>query len=957
MSQAAEQWDSFVAGGARACAELEDALASIGLADLSSPDARARLRRLADAAFVLGMQGLLLGAEDLGRLALACERCMDLLAQDAVPAEIGYTILASSLRTLAQAFEAMARADRSGARAAPLPLRAARYELETLFPVPGRPAPGARAAAPDVPLSALTRRPTGAARPAPGALERAEIDEPATAHAAPAAAPGAHAVPEIPAAVPAPAPADTPAPGAPAPADHAWSPSVDDDMLELFFDEVDERIEDLAMKLIELEQRPGDAEIVRDVFRDLHTLKGSSAMVGLGPMHRLAHAAEDLVTHLRDGHQDADGAIIDALLAALDGLRDIAALARRRQVLGADLEPILGRLREPHAGPPASAPPGVPAGTAAAAPAPAIVPATPPGAADLRAPDPGRPTIRVDFDKLDRLMNLAGELVLGRDGLRGAIQSLGALGSELSAGHRDAARGSAEQALARLRDELSRIDRVLGDIALDLEGATDRLDAVSAALRDQVMKLRMVPVRGVFRKHHRTVRDLAAALGKRVRLELRGEDTELDKVLVESLDQPLMHLVRNAVDHGIEPPGERARAGKPDEGVIRLAAAHQGNQVVIRVEDDGRGLDPRKLRERARERGLLDPDELDALDDRQVLALIFRPGFSTAATVSEVSGRGVGMDVVEQTIVSELKGTVEIESEPGCGTAFVLRLPLTLAIIQVLLARAGGEVLAIPLDSVIRTVACTPAQLQAVQDQEVIPVQGRPVPLVRLDRVLDLSPDLYAHAEQLAVVLTEVRGERFGLVCDHLLGKKEIVIKSLGPLLSGVPCAAGATLLGDRCALILDVPAVVERAMRGDPAPGPAREDPAAGPRTTDHAPRILLAEDSDVVRASLQRLLEQAGYQVTAVRDGVEALAAAGREQFDLVSTDVMMPRMDGYELTRALRARPDYKDTPIVMVTSHGERIDRVRGFDAGVDEYITKPHDRTQLVDAIRKLLLAP
>jgi two-component system chemotaxis sensor kinase CheA len=951
MSLATEQWDAFVARGLRDTAALESGFDDIGLAAMGTPAANARLTELAEVAFTLGMQGLLLGAEDLGRLALTCERCMDLLAQGAVLIEIGVPLLASSLRTLAQAFETLARADRSGARVEPLPLRAARYELETLFPIPGRPAAGMRAAAPDVPLSALTRRPDRGPGPASASTPVLSLVAERAAEPAPRSIPGPAPSP-APAAPGSAAPA---APGSPTPAQHAWLPQVDEDMLELFFDEVDQRVEDLAMKLLDLEQKPDDAELVRDVFRDLHTIKGSAAMVGLEPMHRLAHGAEDLVGHLRDGQRRVDGAVIDALLAALDCLRDIAATARQRQVLDTDFALILDRLREPHA----AAAPEADADADAAGEEPASAGAgrgQAPGAAGAapRAVD-ARPTIRVDFDKLDRLMNLVGELVLGRDGLRGALQSLGAVSGELSAGYRSATRSAdTPGTLTRLRGELSRIDRVLGDISLDLEGATDRMDAASAALREQVMKLRMVPVRGVLRKHHRTVRDLATALGKRARLELSGEDTELDKVLVESLDDPLMHLVRNAVDHGIEPPDERVRLGKPAEGVIHIGAAHRGNQVLIRVQDDGRGLDPARLRRRARERELLPQAELDALDDRQVLGLIFRPGFSTAAKVSAVSGRGVGMDVVQQTIVTELKGAIDIESEPGRGTAFLLRLPLTLAIIQVLLARAGGEIFAIPLDSVVRTVPCAPERIGHVQNREVLSVQGRPVPLVRLDQVLGLEPDLYADPEQRAVVLTDVRGERFGLVCDHLLGKKEIVIKSLGPLLANVPCAAGATLLGERCVLILDVPAVVERAAHGKaPRPHPAPRSAHADGDAAE-APHILLAEDSDAVRATLRQMLLDAGYRVTAARDGAEALEAAQRERYDLVSTDVMMPRMDGYELTRALRARPEYEDTPILMITSRGERIDRVRGFDAGVDEYITKPHDRTLLIDAVRKLL---
>jgi two-component system chemotaxis sensor kinase CheA len=676
-------------------------------------------------------------------------------------------------------------------------------------------------------------------------------------------------------------------------------------------------------------------------------------MVGLAPVNQLAHAAEDLVGQIRDAGRAVDGPVIDALLAALDGLRDMLRQARARTPLTFDPAPIVARLRNPGTARPA----------AAAAPAAPIVQLIP--AAD-------RQTIRVDFDKLDRLLNLVGELVLGRDDLRSAVHSLGSITAELAADHgvarrivhtrsRMRATGTdsprADDALARglenIGDELSRFERVLAEVGADLDHGTDRLDAISGELREQVMRLRMVPVGGVFRKHVRTVRDLAATLGKRARLEIVGDDTELDKLLVEAIDEPLMHLVRNAVDHGLEPPEGRSAADKPPEGVIHLEAAHRGNQVEIRVSDDGRGLDPAKLKARAVERGLVTTDDAAAMTDAAARGLIFAAGFSTAAQVSEISGRGVGMDVVRQTIVSRLKGTIDVESTIGHGSVFVLKLPLTLAIIQVLIARAGGETFAIPLDVVLRVLVIPASEVQLIGDREVAVVRGKHVPLVRLDQVLELDPSPSA---EIQLVLTEIDGQTYALACEHLVGKREIVIKSLGAMLSGVPCIAGATLLGERVALILDVPAMIRRALarpaRPQPAPRAQPETPAQ--RTTSGAGHILLVDDSDIVRESLRRLLVDAGYVVTVAVDGVHGLELARGKRFDLVSTDVMMPRMDGYELTRALRAMPEYADKPIVMVTSKDERIDRVRGFDAGVDEYITKPHDRQQLLRVVRKLL---
>jgi len=339
------------------------------------------------------------------------------------------------------------------------------------------------------------------------------------------------------------------------------------------------------------------------------------------------------------------------------------------------------------------------------------------------------------------------------------------------------------------------------------------------------------------------------------------------------------------------------------------------------------------------------------------LELIFRPGFSTASAITDVSGRGVGMDVVREAIVTKLKGTIDVTSVVGQGTTLTLKLPLTLAVLQVLLLRTGGEVFAMPLDVVTRTLTCALGDLQIVYDREVLAVQGKQVPLVRLRDVLGLESEADPALEQVHVILVEVWGQQFGLVCERLLGKQEVVIKSLGDLLEDVPCAAGATLLGERCALILNVPELVQRAIRaggtarrppaeGSEPPAPAREDAPEGLH-------VLLVEDSDLVRESLRRLLLGAGYRVTEARDGAEALALCKTQTFDLISTDVMMPHVDGYELTRRLRADPRFHDTPIVMVTSRGEKIDRVRGFDAGVDEYITKPHDRQELLRAIARL----
>lgn len=912
MTEGVEAWKQFVLRAGRDVRELDAGLGELELEAADGPT----LDELANVAFRLGVGSLLVGAEEFGRLALATERTLAAASTSAISTNRALSLLVPARAALVDAIVQLESPDKSGARIEGIPLGPLRDSLD--------------AAVPDV---ATERERTTAARP----------------RRAPTAPP-------------------PPAAGATASADSGpafvWTPAVDEDMVELFFDEARERIDAISGKLLTLEQRAGDDELLRDLFRDLHTVKGSSAMVGLAPMNRLAHASEDLVGQLREGTRAVDAPVVDVLLATLDRLREMLDLAQARRPITTDPEPVIRALRDPHGGRVA---PLAPLATA-----PQEI-----SAATVGARAEAQKTIRVDFDKLDRLMNLVGELVLGRDGLEAAQSALVSVTGELSAdralarrmsatesqqarrsrgtsrahlGHTSSARQLVERDLG---DELGRVERVLDTIASDLDASTSQLQTVSGELRDQVMRLRMVQIGGVFRKHQRTVRDLGQSLGKRVRLELSGEETELDKLLVDALDEPLMHLVRNAVDHGIEGPEARAAAGKPAEATVQLSASHRGNQVVIRIADDGRGMDPAALKRKAREKGIATDAELDAMDDRAALELVFRAGFSTAATISDVSGRGVGMDVVRQTIVARLKGSIDIESTLGAGSAFVLRLPLTLAIIQVLVARVAGETFAVPLEVVERTLVVAERDVRLVGDSEVLEVDGDAIPLVRLGSVLEIDGE-GASGEDLHIALVAQGDALFGFACDRMLGKREIVIKSLGEILSGAPCVAGATLLGDRCALILDVSAIIERAT-SRPAARPGRARDGDGARTRGEAKaHVLLVEDSDTVRESLRRLLADAGYAVTTAEDGKIGLELARATRFDIVSTDVMMPHMDGYELTRALRQMPSYKDTPIVMVTSRGELIDRVRGFDAGVDDYITKPHDRQLLLRSIRKLL---
>jgi len=733
---------------------------------------------------------------------------------------------------------------------------------------------------------------------------------------------------------------DLPVQADPVPAtDDCWRPQVDADMVEPFLEEVTERVDGLAQKLLRLEQSPGDTELVREIFRDLHTIKGSSGFVGLVRMNRLAHAAEDLVGQLREGGRVADRPTVDALLAALDGLRAILAaalVAAATQPLPSAGVPILvpidalvSRLRAPHL---QTQP------VAAVERSDGNRPAT-------LAPQVERQTLRVDFEKLDSLLNLVGELVLGKARLRAGVQNLGGVVREF------------ESALQRRQpldsDDLDRFARLWSARATDLDGAAGALDQVSTELRQQVMKLRMLPVGRVLQKHHRTVRELAHQLGKLARLEIIGAETDLDKVLLEQIEDPLLHLVRNSLDHGIELPAARAAAGKPEEGVVRLAARHRGNQIELEIGDDGAGIDPARLRAKALEKALVTEGELAAMSDTEVLDLIFRPGFSTASRVTDLSGRGVGMDVVRDAI-QRLSGSIELKSEKGIGTRFLLKLPLTLAIIQVLLVRVAGEQLALPLDVVERTVHLDPDEIHLLHAREVFYLDDeKPVPLIDVARTLEIGHGV--RGETIHVVLVRAAGEFYGLVVERLLDKREIVVKSLGELLAVLPCAAGATLVGERVVLVLDPAQLIQRSFSMSVTRSTIVTAPVGRTKTATRR-RVLLAEDSDVVREALRRQLEAQGCQVVTARDGAEALAIADADPdgFDLISTDVVMPGLDGYDLTRALRAQARHRKVPVIMITSRGDALDRVRGFDAGVDEYLIKPVEVGELERALDRHL---
>jgi chemotaxis protein histidine kinase CheA/ActR/RegA family two-component response regulator len=721
--------------------------------------------------------------------------------------------------------------------------------------------------------------------------------------------------------------------GSAADPESVWAPDLPEDMLGAFLDECVERTEALSERLLALEQRGAERELVDEIFRDLHTLKGSSGFAGLAKMNRVAHRAEDLVGELRDGKRQLDRPLVSVLLETLDVLRAILARARERRPIDVDVSALLARLSEP-----VLAEKPQPERAFAEA-APRV--ATEPGKSSAGA----QGTLRIEFEKVDRLLNLVGEIVLARGRLHSASELQEGVLHEV-AQLRKRVLSEGERHEESIADELERTERVLRDNYRDLDAGLGGLGLAVGQLRDTVMKLRMVPIARLFGKYQRTVRELSHRLGKEVAVELKGAETELDKVLVERLEDPMLHLVRNAVDHGIELPEARRTAGKPLVGRLLLEAIQRGGQIFVRVSDDGRGLDAARLKAKAVERGLLSESAASSLGERDAFELIFHPGFSTADRLSDVSGRGVGMDVVRSAIAG-LKGSIEIHSELGRGTTFELALPLTLAISQVLTVRVGGEVVAIPLDAVVNAQNLAPDELETVGAGTCLRQGDELVPALDLATALGVAGVSLGQPAQKSAVVVAIGASKVALLVQQVLGRHEIVIKSLGPMLTRAPCAAGAALIGDRMVLVLDLSDVLSRDRGGGSRRIPARP-------TFRARGRVLVAEDSDVLRESIRRELESAGFEVSAARDGQEALELSAGSRFDAVCTDVVMPRLDGYELTRRLRQKAGYADVPIVMVTSKDARLDALRGLDAGADAYLKKPVDADELIRTLLGLL---
>lgn len=532
-------------------------------------------------------------------------------------------------------------------------------------------------------------------------------------------------------------------------------------------------------------------------------------------------------------------------------------------------------------------------------------------------------TVRVDVRRLDHLMNLIGELVLGKNRL---IRIYGDVEE----------RYDGEKFLEELNQVVSSISAVTTDLQL------------------AVMKTRMQPVGKVFNKFPRMVRDLSRELGKSIELIIEGEETELDKSIVEEIGDPLIHIIRNSCDHGIEPLEERRRLNKPETGKVQLSAYNEGNHIVIKISDDGKGLDPVMLKEKAIEKGVISERDAEGMSDREAFNLIFKPGFSTAKVVSNVSGRGVGMDVVK-TNIEKLNGIIEIDSEVGVGTTQKLKIPLTLAIIQALLVGVQEEYYAIPLSSVLETVRISQDEIYTVDGKSVLRLRDEVLSLVRLsdifkvDAILESNSDVY-------VVIIGLADQKIGVIVDYLIGQEEVVIKSLGYYLKNTRGIAGATVRGDgKITLIVDVGAMMDMAksikvnittLMNESENTKSKNSPS------DYV--VLAIDDSSTDRAIIRKCLKPLGITLLEASNGLEGLEILknGDKTPDAILVDIEMPKMDGYTFASEVRKYNKFKNLPLIAVTSRVTKTDRMRGVESGMTEYITKPYSGEYLTTVVKR-----
>ncbi|MBX3690861.1 Hpt domain-containing protein [Dokdonella sp.] len=787
-------------------------------------------------------------------------------------------------------------------------------------------------------------------------------------------------------------------------------PEMDEDLLDIFVLEGNDILDQADTTMARLRETPHERELLGGLQRNLHTLKGGARMAGLAPIGDLAHVMESLLDAVQEGLREMDRPAVEALERGFDGLHGLVQRVARRQAIAMPERAIM-RFENLVAGETLSAPTASDRAAAAAAvsePAPAPAPAPvrpaprPMPVAEIeeeaRAP---QEMIRVRSELLDSLVNYAGEVSIYRSRLEQQIstfrfnliefeQTVSRLREQLrkleieteaqiiaryQREHHEGADATFDPLELDRFSQLQQYSRALGESVSDLVSIQGLLDdltrqsetlllqqsRVSSDLQEGLMRTRMVPFDSLVPSLRRTLRQAAQETGKRAQLKVEGAQGEMDRNLLERMKAPFEHMLRNALAHGIETPEQRLAAGKPLDGTVTIAVTRESTEVVLRITDDGAGMDRDAIRAKAISQGMLSPDA--QLSDRDLYGFIMEPGFSTAEQVTQLSGRGVGMDVVLSEI-KQLGGSLVIDSKPGEGSVFTIRLPFTLAVTQAILVRLGDAVYAVPMSSVqgVVRIALDDYQRRMTSGNPTYAYAGDEFSIYELSHLLGVPPGRIVDETQLPLLMTRTGDQRAAVRIDAVVGSREIVVKSVGPQISSVPGIFGATIMGDgSVVMILDLAPLVRRvsALRASVAAGEVSEMPAAAEPVaveTRRNPLIMVVDDSITMRKVTTRVLERADMEVITAKDGLDAVEKLQDNVPDLMLLDIEMPRMDGYELATYMRNDARLRGVPIIMVTSRTGEKHRQRAIEIGVERYLGKPYQEADLLRNVQETLRA-
>ncbi len=783
-------------------------------------------------------------------------------------------------------------------------------------------------------------------------------------------------------------------------------PELDEDLLDIFVQEGNDILDHADSAMAKLREAPHEREIVGALQRDLHTLKGGARMAGLAPIGDLSHAMESLLDAVHDGHRNMDRPAIEALERGFDGLHGLVQRVARRQAIAMP-ERAIARFENFVAGETLSTPTMTDLAAAAAARATETVAPHRPAPRPMPALDvedePRAPQemIRVRSELLDSLVNYAGEVSIYRSRLEQQIstfrfnliefeQTVSRLREQLrkleieteaqiiaryQREHHEGAEAVFDPLELDRFSQLQQYSRALGESVSDLVSIQGLLDdltrqsetlllqqsRVSSDLQEGLMRTRMVPFDSLVPSLRRTLRQAAQETGKRAQLKVEGAQGEMDRNLLERMKAPFEHMLRNALAHGIETPEQRFAAEKPLDGTVTIAVSRESTEVVLRVSDDGAGMDRDAIREKAIQQGLLSPEV--QLSDRDLYGFIMEPGFSTAEQVTQLSGRGVGMDVV-QSEIKQLGGSLVIDSNRGKGSMFTIRLPFTLAVTQAILVKLGDSVYAVPMSSVqgVVRIAQDDYQRRIAGSNPSYTYAGEEFSIHELSHLLGVPGGRVVDETQLPLLMTRTGDQRAAVHIDGVVGSREIVVKSVGPQISSVPGIFGATIMGDgSVVMILDLGPLVRRAtaLRASVAAGDTvvPVEPVAPPTTeVRRNPLVMVVDDSITMRKVTTRVLERAEIEVLTAKDGLDAVEKLQDNVPDLMLLDIEMPRMDGYELATYMRNDPRLRRIPIIMVTSRTGEKHRQRALEIGVERYLGKPYQEADLLRQVQETLRA-